>query len=98
MKRLIGVLALAAVVAVPAIGSGTAQGETVQSKSAKKTKAAKETVVRRETTGQLLPSSAFAHHPSYDVYVNGEYAGSDPDPRVRWSIRREYCEQRVDGC
>ncbi len=96
MKKLIGILALAAAFAVPAIGSGTAQGETVQSKSAKKAKAAKETAVRRE--GQLLPSSAFAHHPSYDVYVNGEYAGSDPDPRIRWSIRREYCEQRVDGC
>ncbi len=97
MQRLICILALAAAVAVPAIGSGTAQGETVQSKSAKKAKTAKETVVRGET-GQLLPSSAFAHHPSYDVYVNGEYAGSDPDPRVRWTIRREYCEQRPDGC
>ncbi len=97
MKKLIGILALAAAFAVPAAGSGTAQGETVQSKSAKNAKAAKETVVRREL-GQPLPSSAFAHHPSYDVYVNGEYAGSDPDPRVRWTIRREYCEQRADGC
>jgi putative salt-induced outer membrane protein YdiY len=26
---------------------------------------------------------------SNDVYVNGQYAGSDPDPRVRASIRNE---------
>jgi len=28
-------------------------------------------------------------NPGYDVYVRGEYVGSDPDPRIRATIRRE---------
>jgi hypothetical protein len=36
---------------------------------------------------------AFAQAPvttsSNDVYLNGQYVGSDPDPRVRWTILRE---------
>ncbi len=27
---------------------------------------------------------------SYDVYQNGQYVGSDPDPNVRLQLRREY--------
>jgi len=27
-------------------------------------------------------------NPSYDVYVNGEYVGSDPDPNIRAQLRR----------
>ena len=28
-------------------------------------------------------------NPQWDVYVRGEYVGSDPDPRVRSTLRRE---------
>ena len=28
-----------------------------------------------------------------DVYVNGVYAGSDPDPRIRETIRREFISE-----
>jgi hypothetical protein len=28
-------------------------------------------------------------NPDWDVYVRGEYVGSDPDPRIRATIRRE---------
>lgn len=98
MKMLVGTLALAVAFALPAFGpgSGTAQGQTVQGKTAAKAKTTKRPVAPR--IRQVQPVSPYAHHPSYDVYVNGEYAGSDPDPRIRWSLRREYCEQRVDGC
>ena len=43
---------------------------------------------RVSTTGVV--ARAYSRHPEYDVYVNGEYAGSDPDPRIRWTIRQEY--------
>jgi hypothetical protein len=28
-------------------------------------------------------------NPEWDVYVRGEYVGSDPDPRVRATLRQE---------
>jgi hypothetical protein len=28
-----------------------------------------------------------------DVYVNGVYAGSDPDPRIRETLRREFLSE-----
>jgi hypothetical protein len=28
-----------------------------------------------------------------DVYVNGVYVGSDPDPRIRETLRREYLSE-----
>jgi hypothetical protein len=34
-------------------------------------------------------SSPYSPNPEYDVYVRGEYVGSDPDPRVRWTLRDE---------
>jgi hypothetical protein len=35
-----------------------------------------------------LPSP-FPHDPAYDVWVNGQYVGSDPDPRIRARLREE---------
>jgi hypothetical protein len=34
--------------------------------------------------------SPYPHNPEYDVYVRGEYVGSDPDPRIRWSLLEEW--------
>lgn len=33
--------------------------------------------------------SAYSSNPEYDVFVNGRYVGSDPDPRVRYELSRE---------
>ncbi len=103
MKTLIGTLAIALTFASPAVAedSGTqGQASKAQSKAAVAAKTTKRPVARQAaepwSPGQLY--SVYVHHPSYDVYVNGEYAGSDPDPRIRWSLRREYCMERADGC
>jgi len=32
---------------------------------------------------------AHSSNPAFDVYVNGKYAGSDPDPRVRANLARD---------
>ena len=103
MKMLIGTLAVALAFASPVVAEGSdtqgqaskAQGKAVAAKTTKRTVAGQ--AAEPWSSGQP-PYSVYVHHPSYDVYVNGEYAGSDPDPRIRWSLRREYCEQRVDGC
>ena len=34
-------------------------------------------------------AQAFSSNPSNDVYLNGAHVGSDPDPRIRWSILKE---------
>jgi hypothetical protein len=31
---------------------------------------------------------AHSSNPAHDVYVNGRYAGSDPDPRIRGELHR----------
>jgi hypothetical protein len=91
MRLLIASLMLAATALSPALA------DSVKSKKAQK---AQKTVGTYVVPGPAHARgfSPYSSHPSYDVYVNGEYAGSDPDPRIRWSLRREYCEQQVDGC
>jgi hypothetical protein len=43
-------------------------------------------------------ASPYSTNPAHDAYVNGTYVGSDPDPRIRWQLKREYCEDSLDGC
>ena len=38
--------------------------------------------------GQMGP--ARSTNRSYDVYQNGQYVGSDPDPNIRLQLRREF--------
>jgi hypothetical protein len=33
--------------------------------------------------------SPYSFNPAHDVYVNGNYVGSDPDPRVRATLKNE---------
>ena len=37
--------------------------------------------------------SPYSSNPEYDVYVNGEYVGSDPDPRIRATLAHEWRSQ-----
>jgi hypothetical protein len=40
--------------------------------------------------------SPYSTNPAYDVYVNGEYVGSDPDPRIRATLAHEWRTQWGD--
>jgi hypothetical protein len=41
--------------------------------------------------GQSQPSNhQHSSNPAFDVYVNGEYIGSDPDPNIRAQLRRSH--------
>jgi hypothetical protein len=42
---------------------------------------------------QEYSGSPHSTNPEYDVYVNGEYVGSDPDPRIRASLAQEWRSQ-----
>ncbi len=99
MKIVIAAIALAVAAAAPAFAPGQqaqAQGyskedQPTTTKKAKKAKKAK-------TQKRVVRASPYSSNPEYDVYVNGVYVGSDPDPRIRWSLKREYCQDSLDGC
>jgi len=46
-------------------------------------------VAANSKAGKQSFAQAPSSNSSYDVYLNGQYVGSDPDPRIRWSILRE---------
>ena len=37
-------------------------------------------------------------NPNHDVYVNGRYVGSDPDPFIRSQLARDNCFNQNTGC
>jgi hypothetical protein len=104
MKIGIIALALAALIAAPVLAASDASAKTQVTKQTVK-KAKHLRVVKRVRVPQAQYIQAqpqdprFVHHPSYDAYVGGNYAGSDPDPRVRMQLRREYeCDEMFSGC
>jgi hypothetical protein len=40
--------------------------------------------------GYQIRAPRYSTNPAYDVFVNGEYVGSDPDPRIRETLRHEW--------
>ena len=92
MIKILAVAALATAVAMPASaqsikarGSDPAMLSYAQSSSKSKAKRNNRVVTADERYLHASPSG----NPEWDVYVRGEYVGSDPDPRIRWSLRRE---------
>ena len=77
MKSLIAAVALAAVVATPALAQ-TASRRAVQPGQAQYNES------YGRTDGQRHSAV-----PSNDVYENGHYVGSDPDPTVRLEMQRD---------
>ena len=84
MKIVVAAAALAAFVASPWALPSTASAQTP---AAKQTAGKKKATVTPKPKAQAY--SPYSSNPEYDVYVNGEYVGSDPDPRIRSTIRRE---------
>ena len=93
MTRILAAAAFAALIATPASaqsikseGSGIgprsyAASDLLQANAKKRKVVTTHTQVRRV--------SPYSSNPEYDVYVRGEYVGSDPDPRIRWTLREE---------
>jgi hypothetical protein len=95
MKILIAATALAVAAAAPAFAPGQqAQAQTYSNEQAVKQKPKKAKTVKRV----VRYGSPYSTNPAHDVYVNGVYVGSDPDPRIRWTLKKEYCEDSLDGC
>ncbi len=49
------------------------------------------TVIASPALAQGAPQHRqHSSNPAYDVYVGGQYVGSDPDPNVRAQLQRRY--------
>jgi len=48
------------------------------------------TAFAAQAMAQTAPQQRGQHsvNPSYDVYLNGQYVGSDPDPNIRLQLQR----------
>jgi hypothetical protein len=90
MRKLLAVTALSALIVTPAIaqqktsGNDAAAVRSLASEPSKKAKQSK--AAPRQTPSRASPYST---NPEHDVYFRGEYVGSDPDPRIRWTLKNE---------
>jgi hypothetical protein len=95
MKIFVAATALAVVAAPLAVGAG----QKAQAQSYSKEQSTTQKVKKAKTQKRVLRyGSPYSTNPAHDVYVNGVYVGSDPDPRIRWTLKKEYCEDSIDGC
>ena len=79
MRIVIVCVAMIAALAAPAFGKSK--------KPSAKPQAAASHVRAHTVSGAIRARSA---HPEWDVYrTNGDYAGTDPDPRVRAMLRHD---------
>jgi hypothetical protein len=94
MKIFISTLAVAALLAVPASARVT-RAESFDQQVTQLPANHPALMSRAEVAEQpIIPNaSPFQHRPEWDVYVNGQYAGSDPDPRIRESLRQDFLDQ-----
>lgn len=96
MKTLVASVVLLAAIEAPAWAQSPGlmqEDAALQSQAA----AQKQTTVKKKATRPTVRSgSPYSSNPEYDVYVNGVYVGSDPDPRIRSSLRREWIEDHLD--
>jgi hypothetical protein len=104
MKMLSVAVALAVAMASPAVAANS-HGKTHAKKTVKQVKhgrTVRHVRVPAPPPGYVLVRpqaySPHVYHPSYDVYVDGNYAGTDPDPMIRMQLRKEYCLDSMDGC
>jgi Ni/Co efflux regulator RcnB len=101
MKKIfLAATALTLFATAPAFAPGQqAQAQSYSKDHTATHKVKKAKVQKTQTHKRVVRNgSPYSTDPAHDAYVNGTYVGSDPDPRIRWQLKREYCEESVDGC
>jgi opacity protein-like surface antigen len=95
MTKFLAAAALAALIATPVFAQSTKSKHSdaaLSSYAASDTQQGKSKKAKRSVAaGDAQPRQVWSYsgNPEYDVYVRGEYVGSDPDPRVRSTLRAE---------
>jgi len=86
VKKPLAILALAALIAWPTAGEAVAKRKTVRHKPAPVTEQ------RRAPSYVYAPGyrRPRSPNPEWDVYfTDGKYAGSDPDPLIRFMLQKD---------
>jgi hypothetical protein len=85
MKMIAAAVALATLIAWPSVGDAASKKKKVHARPTVHRAVVAPRVQSGFVTGRVRSSN-----PQWDVYRdNGEYAGTDPDPRVRLMLRRD---------
>jgi hypothetical protein len=94
MTKILAAAALAVLIATPAYAQSMkneSSGAPLRSHAASDSQKGKSQTRRSDAASEAQPARVWSYsgNPEYDVYVRGEYVGSDPDPRVRSTLRAE---------
>ena len=85
MKTTAALVALAALIAWPIVGDAASKKKKAHARPA-----THRTAVAPRPPAVVGDGRYHSPNPQWDVYRdNGEYAGTDPDPRVRLMLRRD---------
>jgi hypothetical protein len=87
--KLLAALALATLVASPAL----AQDPPARASKARQTHSTPAAGAYNQD-GRTDSRSRHSTNPAHDVWSNGAYLGSDPDPRIRRELARDYVAER----
>jgi hypothetical protein len=88
MTKIFVAAALAALIATPAYAQST-KGEGNGALRSAASDSSKANAKKDKTVTTYRQRVSPSGNPEWDVYVRDEYVGSDPDPRVRWTLRDE---------
>lgn len=76
MKSIVTIVALATLIATPALAAQKKHSRNASFQQA-------------YAQAQQLRTQRHSTNPRFDVYQEGQYVGSDPDPMVRFQLQRE---------
>jgi hypothetical protein len=94
MRVMLAVVITTSLISAPAVAQyGLSPGYTTLPDTQKAQKAKRKKAKATSSYAQQYRGSRHSSNPAYDVYVNGEYVGSDPDPRVRATLAHEWRTQ-----
>ena len=89
MIKIFTVAALAAWIATPACAQSMRSDDNGAALRSYAQDTSKAKAKRHRTVTSYPQRRSPSGHPEWDVYVRGEYVGSDPDPRIRATLRQE---------
>ena len=89
MIKIFTVTALVAGIATPACAQSMRSDDNGAALRSYALDSSKAKAKRHRTVTSYQQRRSPSGNPEWDVYVRGEYVGSDPDPRVRATLRQE---------
>jgi hypothetical protein len=94
MRIFLAIVVTAAITAPAAAQYGSGNSGVAASRSYAPPPTAKSNKAKvKDSYARQYRGSPHSSNPEFDVYVNGVYVGSDPDPRIRSTLAHEWRTQ-----